>query len=192
MPALPSSTYCCQLAPRVFALARLKLSSSVNTGSGNPAVIESESEAVLLPGTGSEIPAGAVTLTVLVSVPVAVGETVALTVNVTVRLLLLAPRLMLRLMFPVPLVLPPQVAEPGALQVHDTFVNDAGITSLTAAPATALGPLFVTMIVYVTGPPAATLVTLSVMVTERSAGCVAGAAISSAPMSTGATRFSPS
>src|SRR5262249_5351644 len=101
---------------------------------------------VLLPGSGSVVPAGGVTVAVFVSVPVAAGLTVAVTVKVT------APptgRFTVVAMSPAPPAVP-QVAVPAVVaQVHITFWRNAGPgnVSMTVAPTTLVGPRFETTIV---------------------------------------------
>ena len=74
------------------------------------------------------------------------GFTVPVTVNVT-ALFAVVPRLIVRLMFPVPPPPPHDVPLPVALQVQVTPVRAAGIVSVTVAPVTALGPPLCTTIV---------------------------------------------
>ncbi len=97
-------------------------------------------------GSGSVVPAGGVTVAVLVSVPVAAGLTVAVTVNVTA-----APiaRLTVAAMSPVPLRVPQVAAPPVVVQVQLTFWSSAGPgkVSATVAPTTLVGPKFETTIV---------------------------------------------
>src|SRR3954463_7373822 len=106
---------------------------------GGGATIGSESVEVLLPGAGSAVPGGGVTVAVFDSVPVAEAESVPVTMKVAVPP---AGRLTSALMLPVP--------EDGhdppdaALQVHVTFVSDEGIVSTTVAPVTPAGPRLVT------------------------------------------------
>jgi hypothetical protein len=61
------------------------------------------------------------------------------------------------------------VPPPAPLQVHDPPVSDAGNVSATVTPGASLGPALETVTVYVTDPPATTLVTPSVLVIARSA-----------------------
>src|SRR2546427_10379996 len=91
---------------------------------------------------GSFTPAGAVTVATLVSVPVPV--TVAVAVKVAVPP---TSRLMLVLRLPLPLA--GQLDPADAAHVHVTPLTWAGKTSLTVAPATALGPAWLATIVYV-------------------------------------------
>ena len=60
------------------------------------------------------------------------------------------------------------VPPPAPTQVH-VAVSDAGNVSATVAPGALLGPALLAVIVYVTDPPAVTVVTPSVLVIERSA-----------------------
>ena len=60
------------------------------------------------------------------------------------------------------------VPPPAPTHVH-VAVNEAGKVSATVAPVALLGPAFEAVMVYVTAPPAVTVVTPSVFVTERSA-----------------------
>src|SRR5256885_1962560 len=77
---------------------------------------------------------------------------------------------------PLPLAAPHAVVTlpplPGLLteQVHAPKVTFAGAVSVTVALVTSLGPLLVTVTVYVVPPPAVTLATPSVFVIARSAG----------------------
>src|SRR6266496_379673 len=79
------------------------------------------------------------------------------------------------LMLPLPLGAPHAVVTvpplPALLtaQVQAPNVNAAGAISVTVAPDTSLGPLLVTVIVYVVLPPGVTLATPSVLVIARSA-----------------------
>src|SRR5438132_41794 len=82
---------------------------------------------------GSFTPAGAVTVATLVSVPAPVTGAVAVKVAVPP-----ASRLTLAFKFPLPLAGQLDPAE--AAHVHVTPLSCAGKTSLTVAPATALGP----------------------------------------------------
>src|SRR5260370_1190951 len=123
----------------------------------------SVSVAVLLPGVGSVVPAGAATLAVLLRLPVAEAEMFAVTVNVAVPPF---ARLTVVLMSPVPLVTP-QLAAGAHVQL--ALLMPAGSVSVTVAPVTALGPPFVTVMVYVTVPPGTAVVTPSVLVMLKSA-----------------------
>src|SRR5262245_5136399 len=60
------------------------------------------------------------------------------------------------------------VAPPAPTHVQ-VQVNAAGNASVTDAPAAGFGPAFVAVTVYVVAPPAATVVTPSVLTMERSA-----------------------
>ena len=102
----------------------------------------SVSVALLLPGVGSVVPDGTDTVAVLLSVPVADALTVALTVYVAVPL---ASRFTVSLMLPLPEAV--QLEPADAVHVQVTPVKLAGIVSLTVAPVTSLGPLFVATIV---------------------------------------------
>src|SRR2546430_17622020 len=97
------------------------------------------SVALLFPA-GSFVPAGAVTVAVLLIVPV--PATVAVTVNVAVPPLV---RSTSAVTFPLPLAGQAEPAE--AAQVHVGLVNCAGKMSLTVAPMTALGPALLATIV---------------------------------------------
>src|SRR5450432_224524 len=70
-------------------------------------------------------------------------------------------------MLPLPLAV--HAAPTEAEQVQVTPVNAAGIASVTVAPVTSLGPLFVTVIVYVSAVPGTALVMPSVLVIATSA-----------------------
>lgn len=101
------------------------------------------SVALLFAGVGSGAEAGAVTVAVLVRVPVAELTTVAFKLNVVV-----APgsRLTVVLMLPLPLAAP-QLAPADGVQVQLTLVSLVGTVSVTVAPLTVLGPLFLTTMV---------------------------------------------
>ena len=103
----------------------------------------SVSLAELFPGEGSVEPAGAATVAVLVNVPSVSAATVVVIVNVALPPFV---RLTVVLMLPVPEVAP-QVEPLEARHVQLALVNFAGSASTTVAPVTALGPLFVTLIV---------------------------------------------
>src|SRR5947199_394290 len=107
----------------------------------------SVSVALLLAVLGSVVPAGAVTVAVLIRLPVAEDRAVPVTVKITA---LPAPAAMLTVaarLLPEPL--PPLVTEavPVVLEVQVTPVRVAGMVSATLAPTTSLGPLLVTVIV---------------------------------------------
>ena len=103
----------------------------------------------------------------LSSVPVAIGSSVATTVYVT-----LAPetRSTVSLMSPVPL--DAHVAPVDAAHAQVALVNVDGNASVTVAPITSDGPLFVATIVYVTVMPGIAFATASVLVMCRSADTV--------------------
>src|SRR6185369_9994415 len=112
------------------------------TGAGVSVSVE-----VLLPGVGSVVPVGGVTVAVLTRLPVAAAEAVPLTVK---TMKLPAPAAMftvaLRLL---PEPLPPLVtaAVPVAADVQVTPLKIAGMVSAIEAPVTLLGPVFRTVIV---------------------------------------------
>ena len=125
----------------------------------------SVSVAVLLPGVGSVVPPGGVTVAVLASVPVADAATLAVSVNVAVPA---GARLTVALMLPEPLA--GQVEPvPAATHVHVAPLNAAGNVSVTVAPVTNDGPPLVATIVYVTGVPGTSAACPSVFVIDRSA-----------------------
>lgn len=66
-----------------------------------------------------------------------------------------------------------------AVQVQVTALSPTGSASLTVAPATAEGPLFVTPSVYVVRPPCTTLVTPLVFVMARSDSWTSGVTVGS-------------
>src|SRR5436305_304 len=102
------------------------------------------SVAELLPGVGSVVPDGAIADAVLLNVPVAPAETVPVAVNVAVPP---DTRLTLADMLPDP---DAGHDDPGdAVHVHVVDVSADGKASVTVAPMTSAGPLFVTTIVYV-------------------------------------------
>lgn len=124
--------------------------------------IVSLSVALLLPGVGSVTPPAAATVAVLDNVPVAAPESVPVAVNVT------EPpdgKLTVALMLPDPLA--GQVPPPAPTQVQVTPVIDAGKVSATVEPGALLGPELLAVMVYVTGLPAVTEVTPSVLVIAR-------------------------
>src|SRR5262245_34913261 len=135
------------------------------TNTSASATIVVESVALLLPATGSVVPAGAVTVAVLVSVPVAVAATVPVAVKVADDP---AARFTVVAMLPVPDGAP-QLAPGPALHVQLTPPRSPGKLSATVAPVTPDGPALVTVIVYVAGSPARPVVRPSVLVIERSA-----------------------
>ena len=101
------------------------------------------SVAELLPGTGSVVPPGAVTVAVFANWPVAVLATVAVTTKVTVAV---GAMVTSSLIEPLPEgfeQLAPAVAE----QVHVAATSAAGRESATVAPTAVDGPALVTAIV---------------------------------------------
>ncbi len=125
------------------------------------------SVALLLAGVGSVTPTGAAMVAVLLRAPA--PDTVPLAMNVTDAP---AGRFTVVLMFPAPLAA--QLAPAVALQVQVTPPSAAGKLSTTVAPTTAVGPLLVATIVYVTVAASLTLATPSVLVMLRSAVGVTG------------------
>ena len=111
--------------------------------------IRSTSVAALLLGVGSGTPLGAITFAVLLSVPVAVDAIVHAAVNVTVALA--GNDVIVCAMLP-EIGLDGQVALIVLAHVEEQVSVD-GNESDTVAPLAALGPLFVTSIVYVTDEP---------------------------------------
>ena len=101
----------------------------------------SVSVALLLARFGSLAPAGTETVTPFVNAPVAVASTVPVTANVADPP---TPRLTVEFRLPVPLAAAQDAA--GA-QVQLTLVSAAGMLSTTVAPATAVGPALLTVIV---------------------------------------------
>src|SRR5437016_3506073 len=95
---------------------------------------------------GSFVPAGAVTVAVLLIVPAPLA--VAAIVNVAVPPL---SRFTAAERLPEPLA--GQLEPADAAQVHVTALSCAGKTSLTVAPTTALGPALLATIVYVRVAP---------------------------------------
>src|SRR2546427_126800 len=130
------------LAPLVLAIARSAFVATTTT--------VSVSVALLLPGVGSVVPLGAVTVALLAMLPVAPPDTVAGTVKVMTAPLFIVTVV---LMFPDPLAAPHAVVTvpplPGLLTAHVQLpnVSPEGAVSTTVAPATSLGPLLVTVIV---------------------------------------------
>src|SRR5664279_4358725 len=104
--------------------------------------IGSVSVAVLLVGSVSVTPGGVDTVAVFDRVPVADADNVPVSVNVAVPP---TSRFTDALMFAVPVA--GQLLPGVAAQVHVTPVSTAGTRSVTVAPMTALGPLFVATMV---------------------------------------------
>src|SRR5947207_3357628 len=99
------------------------------------------------------MPGGAVTVAVLTRLPVAEGDAVPVTVKTTE---LPAPAATFRVAarsLPAPLPPPVTLAAPVVADVQVTPVSAAGKASATVAPVTSLGPVLVTVIVYVTAVP---------------------------------------
>ena len=110
---------------------------------------ESVSVAALLDVSGSVTPFGAVTVAVLLSVPVAVDKMLHVAEKVArppIGNVVIAALMML----PVPGAVH---TAPKPAHDHEQPVSAAGNESDTVAPLAALGPLFVTTIVYVTDEP---------------------------------------
>src|SRR5258708_6440176 len=109
--------------------------------------------ALLLVGLLSVVPAGAVTVAVLTRLPVSDAWAVPLTVKTPE---LPAPAAMLTTalkLLPEPVAPLVTLALPVVLEAHAPPVRPAGIASVPDAPTTSLGPLLVTVIVYVTVVP---------------------------------------
>ena len=107
---------------------------------------------------------GAVTVAVFTSdVADVAGSIVPLTVNTAVPFFGTVTRL---LRFPEPLGKP--LAPPLYNAVHVTLWRSVGNVSATNAPVAVLGPVLATVIVYVSGFPAITVVWPSVFVIDRS------------------------
>lgn len=104
---------------------------------------ESVSVAELFELLVSTAPAGGAMLAEFVSDPVALAATVAVSVYVAVPL---TAKLTVVLMLPLPFA-EPQLDPAEAVQVQEALVSEAGRTSATAAPVTALGPALLTVIV---------------------------------------------
>src|SRR5438093_139126 len=133
------------------------------TGAGVSVSVE-----LLLAGLLSVVPVGGVTVAVLTRLPVSDAWVVPLTVKMTE---LPAPAAMLTTalkLLPEPVAPLVTLALPVVLEVHVTPVRPAGIASATDAPTTSLGPLLVTVIVYVTCTPGVYVAEPSVFVTCRS------------------------
>jgi len=105
--------------------------------------------AVLLPGLGSFVPLGGVTVAVLAICPEVLLGTVPVRVKLAVPLL---TRSTVASIPPLPFDAPHRLGAL-AVQVHvkPALARAAGSGSLTMAPTTLLGPLLVTTIVYVSG-----------------------------------------
>jgi hypothetical protein len=126
----------------------------------------STSLALLLFGFGSIVPTGTVIVAVFVSKLVADAETVAVIVNVAVPLV--AVKFTVVLILPLPFNVA-QLEPVDAAQVQTGLISAEGIVSLTTAPTTGLGPVFVTTTVYVIACPGMAVVCPSVLLIERSA-----------------------
>jgi hypothetical protein len=111
------------------------------------------------------VPAGGATIPVLSRLPVAAALMFAVTVYVAVPF---TSRLTVLLMLPLPLAAA-QLEPADATQVHGADVIAAGNVSVTGALVTGLGPLLVTVIVYVVVPPGTYVVVPSVFTIDRSA-----------------------
>ena len=99
--------------------------------------------AVLLVGSPSTAPAGAVTVAVLTSRPVAFAAIAPVTVNVA-----WSPASSVTVVARLPVPEAAAQLDPGsAVQVHAGATSAAGNTSLTLAAVTGLGPRLVTTIV---------------------------------------------
>src|SRR5690348_12767887 len=101
----------------------------------------SVSVAVLLAWLASVTLAGAVTFAVLDRFPVAVGETAAVRLKVAASP---GPRVTVVSILPAPLATPQLSPLLAVVQVQLADVMADGSGSVTCAPATVLGPLFVT------------------------------------------------
>src|SRR5580765_1735211 len=118
------------VTPSVLVIARSACGASVSL-----------SVAELLPGGGSVVPAGAVTVAVLLSEPLADAEMLQLAVYV---MLPPAGRLTVSLILPLPLAV--HVPPEAPTQVH-VQVAVAGNVSTTLEPGALLGPAFDAVIV---------------------------------------------
>src|SRR5438477_372394 len=107
----------------------------------------------LLQGVGSEVPAGAVTVAVFVKATVSYERAVPVTVKMT---LLPAPEAMLTVaarLLPLPLAPDVTLAVPVVVEVQVMPVSLACIGCSDVCSVALLGPLLVTVIVYVTTVP---------------------------------------
>src|SRR5262252_4988076 len=102
------------------------------------------SVALLLLGIGSAMPAGGVTVAVLVNVPVVADGTVPLTVNVA---LVPTGSVTSASMFPLPAGVPHCAPVPLAAHVQVKLASGAGSTSCTCALVTSDGPALLTTMV---------------------------------------------
>ena len=105
----------------------------------------SVSVAELLPGVESVVPVGVAIDAVFASEPVAPEATVAVNVYVAV-----APTVKLTVSEMLPAPLAPHDAPDDAAHVHVASERDDGSVSVTVAPVTSDGPLFVATTMYVT------------------------------------------
>src|SRR5262245_4767997 len=116
-------------------------------------------------GVGSTTPGGTCATTRLMSCPVASGATLPVSENVTEP-----PDTIVTVvaMTSVPFGWA-QALGRTAVHVHVTLVRVTGGVSVSVAPVSALGPLFVIAVVYVVCVPGTTVVVPLSLVTERSA-----------------------
>ncbi len=136
------------------------------TARSPPSKIESVSVAELLPETGSLVFAGVATLAVFDSEPLAFAANVPFTV--IVALPPIGKLTVVLMLLPLPLGAV-QVEPVGAVHVQVTPLSVAGTLSVTVARLAAFGPALDTVIVYCTAEPGLTVVTPSVLETDRSA-----------------------
>src|SRR5450432_1679568 len=102
---------------------------------------------VLLPGVGSLVPVGGVTVAVLTRFVVADASAVPVTVKTTELPAPAATSTVAARLLPEPLAPALMLTLPVVLDVQVTPVRVAGMVSATVAPVTSLGPRLVTVIV---------------------------------------------
>src|SRR5437868_12294 len=102
---------------------------------------------VLLPGVGSVVPTGVVTVAVLTRLVVREASVVPVTVKTTELPAPLAMSIVAARLLPAPVAPLVTDADPVVTEVQVTLVNPAGSVSATVAPVTLLGPLLVTVTV---------------------------------------------
>ena len=108
-----------------------------------------------MPGFGSVVPPGGVTVAVFAAIVLGVVTGAVPVTTIVTELPPPAAMSTVVAMLPAPLAAP-QLALPAAVQVQVTPVSCAGTVSLTLAPTRSDGPALVTTIWYETVPPAAT------------------------------------
>ncbi|XIG26128.1 hypothetical protein PRJ39_07970 [Lysobacter enzymogenes] len=180
-PALLSSIVYVVGSPALTVLTPLLLV-SVRSATG-----VTVSVSVTLPGgVGSVVPAGGVTVTVLLTEPL-LAVTVAITVKTS-----LPPEGSVGTVTPLSkfaTVTVGHTAEPVARQVTLVLFRPAAAGSRTTEPSAALGPALLSSIVYVVGSPALTVLTPLLLVSVRSATGMTGSVSVTVPVGVGSVVF---